>query len=438
MKRNLSPLFSAAFLLAFPVAVYAVDISVDSTSIVRFEQRDIPGSSKQDIQPFTQFLGLDARKLGDGNLSLHLYGWGRADMGDTSYGDSKTDGNLTYSYLQYRFEKTDADIRAGRFFVREGIINEQVDGISARTDLPFGFGLSAFGGATVHTEDLYGENSDGKGDYIAGGRISFRHKGLLELGISGVYEDTAPALVNYVNGTNRKIGADIWLSPHRAIELVGHSSYNTETSEMAEHRYLLNLRPATGLVLSGEYSDQREQSLFYSWAMFSGAAVNPGDKARTTAITASYYLDKTTEIILGYKHYNREIGNADRYGGDMKLSFMDNRLRGGLGYYYLQAGDNFAITGTSSASYHNLRAYVMHDTKTYFSSVEALCRLFDEKIYGEDTAYEAAFSLGYHITPALALSGDISYGKNPDYQDETKGLVRLTYNMTYDNKGEKK
>ena len=51
---------------------------------------------------------------------------------------------------------------------------------------------------------------------------------------------------------------------------------------------------------------------------------------------------------------------------------------------------------------------------------------------------EAIVSLGYHITPALALSGDISYGRNPEFTAETKGLIRLTYNMTFADKGGKK
>jgi len=420
-----------------PALLSAAEITPDATTIIRFEQRDL-GSEEQNLIPVTQYLGLDATKLADGNLSLHVHGWGRVDLDETSYGDSKNSGDLSYGYLRYHIAKTDADIRAGRFFVREGIVNEQVDGISARTDLPFGFTLSAFGGATVHKQDLNNENSDGKGDYLAGGRLGYRYKGLLDIGISGVYEDEAPTLVNHVNGSNRKVGGDIWFSPHRSFELVGHTSYNTETSEVAEHRYLLNLRPATDLTISGEYSDQRDQSLLYTWAMFSAPRINPDNKARLSGVTVSYGAAKPATIFLHYKHYDREAGNADRYGGDLKLNFLDNSLRAGVSYFYLDADDAFAIPGTASASYHNIRAYAMHDTKSYFASVDALCQLFDEDIRNEDTAYEASLSLGYHLTPTLALSGDISYGKNPEYQEETKGLIRLTYNATYATTGGKK
>ena len=356
MNHHASRFLALSFFLLAPSTLSAAAISVDSNTIVRIEKRDVSGGDKQDIIPATQFLGLDATKLAVGNLSLHIAGWGRYDLGDDSYNSSKTDGNLTYGYLLYRINKDAADIRAGRFFVREGIVNEQVDGLSARADLPFGFAISAFGGATVHTHDLYGESSDGKGDSVFGGRLSYRYNKFLELGASAVYEDNAPNLDYHVNGTNRKVGADIWLSPYRWVEVFGHSSYNTETDEIAEHRYTLNLRPVADLTLSGQYTYQKEQSLFYSWAMASGADLPSGDNATIAGVTAAYTLTKSAEIFLDYTHYDREVGNADRYGGDLRLSFLDNRLKSGIGYHYLDAGQEFAITGTGSGSYQNLRA----------------------------------------------------------------------------------
>jgi hypothetical protein len=144
------------------------------------------------------------------------------------------------------------------------------------------------------------------------------------------------------------------------------------------------------------------------------------------------------ELASDYKHYTRELGNADRFGGDVRLNLMDNRLRSGLGYHYLHASDGFAISATPSASYHQLRAYAMQDTKSYFSALDLLGSFFDKKIFNEDKAWEIIGSIGYHITPALALSGDISYGRNPEFAQETRGLLRLTYNMTFEGKGPKK
>ena len=80
----------------------------------------------------------------------------------------------------------------------------------------------------------------------------------------------------------------------------------------------------------------------------------------------------------------------------------------------------------------------MHDTKGYFAAIDLLGHFFKEKIYNESSAWEATTSLGYHITPAMALSGDFSYGRNPEFTEEAKGLLRLTYNMTYPGIGGKK
>ncbi len=438
MKKSFFSLFSAASLLALSSVAMAAETSLDATTILRIEQRDASGSSKQNIIPATQFLGLDLDKLADGNLSLHLYGWGRVDLADRSYNNEKADGAFTYGYLQYRFRQANADIRAGRLFVHEGIVNEHVDGLAVRTDLPLGFGLAAFGGATVHTRHLWGEGSDGKGDGILGGRVNYRYRGMLDLGLSGVYESEAPTLVSHTNGDHRLVGGDIWLSPHQIVEIIGHSNYNPETSRMAEHAYRLNLKPLKQLVLTGEFNEYRDQSYLYTWSLFSAAALNPADKSRSVGGSASYTFSKSVELSGDYRHYTRELGNADRFGGDLKLSFLNNSIRGGLGYHYLRASQNFAIGSNPSASYHSLRAYALHDSNTYFAAVDVIDYIFKNKVYNENSAWEGTLSMGYHLTPALALSGDISYGRNPEFTEEFKGLLRLTYNMTFDGKGGKK
>src|SRR6185369_7622193 len=149
MKKRCLAFFFTASLFLIPAVVPAADVTVDSSTLLGIGRRDVSGASKETLLPATQFLGLTADKLADGNLSLNLYGWGRADLADKSYNNDKVDGRLTYGFLKYRFNQANAVIRAGRLFVREGIVNDQIDGISARTDLPMGFGLSAFGGATV-------------------------------------------------------------------------------------------------------------------------------------------------------------------------------------------------------------------------------------------------------------------------------------------------
>ncbi|HEY4743374.1 MAG TPA: hypothetical protein VIH45_01860 [Desulfuromonadaceae bacterium] len=438
MKKLLYRFFPALFLLALP-AVGQADTAVDSSTLLRFSQDSRPGFSTKTFVPATQFLGLDVDKLGDGKLSVHLYGWGRVDLADKSFNDKQTGGSLTYAYAQYRLDQANGQVRVGRFFVNEGIVNEQVDGLHVRTDLPMGFGISTFGGATVHTAHQLGLGTDGKGDGIVGGRLNYRYKGMLELGLSGVYESNAPTVndprVSSIFSSHRLIGGDVWLSPHRMVEIMGHTSYNTETDGVAEHSYMLNIKPIAHLVLTGEFNEHREANLFSSSLLFATFVQNLNERSRSAGGSASYELNKMTEVAADYKHYSRDIGEADRFGGDVRFALMDKQVRTGVGYHYLRAGTNFAIAGTASGSFHEVHGYALQDTKTYMASLDAIAYIFKENINNKSSAWEFTGSLGWHISPALILSGDLGYGKNPQFVDDLKGLLRLTYNMNYTGKG---
>lgn len=439
MKKVCCALICALSLVATSSGALADDVTVDSTTLFGIAQRDVSGGSKETLLPATQFLGLTVEKIGNNsNLSFHSSGWGRADLADRSFNGDKAAGSLTYGYFQYRPGQGSANVRAGRHFIREGIINEQIDGISGRADLPMGFGVSAFAGATVHTAHLAGENNDGKGDSISGGRATYRRGGLLEVGLSGVYESAAPKLASHTPGNYRRVGADLWLTPLKTIDFIGHSSYNPETSRFAEHSYLVNVKQFKNLVLTGEYNQHNERSYLYSWTMFSAAALNPNDKSSSVGLGASYEVNKNLETSLDYKHYTRDFGSADRFGGDVRVNYKDNTIRGGFSYHYLNAGQDFALSGNPSASYHELRCYVMRDTKSYFAALDILGDFFTDAIYNQKSAWETTASLGYHFTPALALSGDLNYGRNPQFSEEIKALLRLTYNMTYSGIGGKK
>ena len=140
MKRL--SLYASMLVLVLPSICHAVDMGVNGSTIVRFEQRSVPGFSKTNVVPATQFLGIDADKLGSEALSLHLYGWGRVDLDQRSTAEKSPDGDLSYGYLNYRFPLADGVVRAGRFFLYEGVAAEQLDGLYARADLAKSLGMS--------------------------------------------------------------------------------------------------------------------------------------------------------------------------------------------------------------------------------------------------------------------------------------------------------
>lgn len=440
MKKACCALFCVASLAVASTGVMAADeVSLDSGTLLGLSRRDVAGMPKESLLPVTQFVGLNAERLGRSKLSFHLYGWGRLDLADNSYNGKSGDGSLTYGYFQYTPGTANAYFRAGRQFIRDGIVNEQVDGISFRTDLPRGFTLSAFGGAPVHMNNLPGENSDGKGTSLYGGRLSYRHKGALEVGLSGVYEGDGPEMKNPVHavGSYRRVGGDLWYTPVYGIDVMGHSSYNPETKEFAEHSYLVTVKKFPKLVVSTEFNLHKEQSYLGSWAMFSKTLI-PNEQSSSVGVSASYEVSKTLELSADYKHYSRDFGSADRLGGDARVHYKDNSIRGGFGYHYLNAGEGFAIGSNPSGSYHELRCYLMRDTKGYFGAVDLLGDFFKDAIYGVNSAWETTASIGYHVTPLLSVSGDVSYGHNPQFTEEARALLRMTYNTTFSGNGGKK
>jgi hypothetical protein len=437
MKRFF--LYASLLVLLLPNICQAVDLGVNGTTIVRFEQRSFPGFSKERVTPATQYLGIDADKLGNDNLSFHFYGWGRVDLDQRSTTEKSPDSDLSYGYFDYRFPLADGAIRAGRFFLYEGVAAEQLDGAYARTDLAKGLTFSAYAGAPV----LVDSASKTKGDFIGGGRVSYRVAGIMELGASGLHEGRV-LLDKFTGATSDRqlVGGDIWLSPHRTIELTGRSTLNAALGGIAEHSYLLTFRPIAPLTLSGEYNENHLK-YYFTFTNTLSSVFNPltgranrslfdstsGDVFKSYGASATYVIAKPLEITADYRHYDRDsVGNSDRFGGELRLILLDNKLRAGASYHRLDATS--AIN-----SFHEMRGYVLADWGMVMGSVDAINDLYDDKIFGKKSAYEVQGSLGFRVLPNVALSGDVSYGQNPQFQEEVKGLVRLTFNYNTAKKG---
>jgi len=431
MKKILGLLGFA--LLCLPSLALAVDISGNSFTIFRFERQAIPGFESKTFVPATEFLRLDADKLGDENLSFHIYGWGRVDLADRSTDEGDTDGDFSYGYLEYRFPKADGRIRAGRFFVYEGVAAEQVDGLSARVDLPAGFTLSVFGGAPVQLD----RNQKSKGDYIAGGRTSWRLPGILEIGVSGLQEGNVHTGIDYAKRDDRQmVGGDIWLRPFSMVEINGHTFYNVTTGGIAEHSYILNFTPVKSLTFSGFYNDVKFRDYYAFTNLRSLFNPDIGDKLKSYGGSVVWSVGKMVEVVGDYKRYNRDdLGNTNRYGGEVRISLADNKSRSGLAYHRVDVPESIKLT---QPSYHEGRVYTLYDSGRYMASVDGIADVYDEDIYNRKYAYEVVASLGYRITKAIALSGDVSYGRNPLRNDELRGVLRLSYDFTFASKGAKK
>jgi len=433
--KKIGHFLSLALVSLLPSLACAADLGFSSTTLFRFEQRVFPGFTKETAVPATQFLRADLDKIGDGNLSLHLYGWERVDLADRSTNEGPNDGDLAYGYLNYRFPTANAEIKAGRFIVREGVATEQIDGVSARADLRKGFTLALFGGAPVKLD----RDTKSKGDYIAGGRGSYRLKGKLELGLSGLYEGGVTLnTADNTKDTRQLVGGDIWLSPHRFIELNGHTFYNASTDGLAENSYLLALKPSRIFSVSAIYNEQRFKNYFTYSNVHSLFNPDNGGEVKSYGGGLSWTIAAPLEVTSDYRHFNRTSlvstdnnGNSDRYGVDARLTLLDKKLRSGLAYHRSDGANSFN-------SYNEVRGYSLYDSGRYVTSIDAIAQLYKNSIYNRKEAFELIASGGYRIVQDLFLSGEIGYSRNPQFSDDIRGVLKLTYNYAYTSKGAKK
>ena len=436
MKKPALMLALATLLL--PTKLLAMDLNAGGTTLFRYQERSVQGFDKQQLAPVTQYLSADLEKLADGNLSFHLNGWGRADLADRSAPDDTVDGSLATGYLSYRFDKANAELKAGRFFVFEGGTVENIDGISARSDLLKyyeGLALSLYAGKPVKIDHV----ADNKGDFIAGGRLSYRVASIAEIGASILHEtgattasyDATTGAVTATKDYRQQVGVDIWLAPCRQAELSGRSLYDAAATEWAEHRYQLTLRPMERLSVTGDYKQVNFAGAFAAASNPSLFKPDAGDELTTFGALASYKFSDHLELDMDYRHYDRKRkGTSDRGGAEARFTMMDGQLRSGFGYHRLGAAQGIN-------SYHEMRGYGLYDPGTYTLSLDAIADLYDDHVYlnTDKVAYEVIASAGYRLRPELMLSADLSAGSNPQYGDEVKGLVRLTFNYAMTTKG---
>lgn len=433
------------FTTLLPAATWAADLGAYGTTLFKFQQQSSPGSAKTNLAPATQYLGLDANGLADGNLSFHLYGWGRLDLADESPVDGKKSGDVSYGYLEYRFPKANAQVRAGRFFVVEGVANEQVDGFSARADLPANFALSLFAGAPAAMD----VDRDARGDYLAGGRLSYRVAKIGEIGVSTLYagksasQQVVAGTLQTVQDHRQLVGGDIWLAPLSILVLNGRTTYNSVTSSVAEHDYTLTLKPASIVTVTGSFAERRMKGLYSGTNLTQLFVPLADDKVRTYGGSMTVAVAKPLELVADYRHTKRDTyGSSDRYGVEARLFFLDQKLKSGLGYHRVDAADitvAIATPFTYGLSHHEIRGWVSGTMDKYSASLDAIGHIYDDRnnpnLYGKTTAYELIASVGYRLFPNLALSGDVSYGANPLYANEFKGLVRAEYSFSATGKG---
>ena len=399
--------------------------------------------------PATEFLGIDVTDLGSQKLSMHLFGWGTTDLQDQSSVDGKHYGNLTYGFLQYNFDQANAMLKAGRFMITQGAGNEQVDGISGRTDLRGGFNLSAFAGTPVAFKNPTSSPQAAiatQQDLIFGTRLGWRIPKAGEIGVSYL-QDGRTTTVDLASGnpnyTRKQLGADLHLVAGSWVDLSGRTLWNqaeyvngTAPSRVAEDDFSATLKLAETLKLSGQFVERNLSSYFAGSTLPNLFNVSAAGQFKATGGSLTWTPGAAFQLVADVRRTDRQnYGDTTRFGGDLRLNFGGSGLLAGAGYHRVTA---FSVVQVDPAhqsyslTHDEARAWALWTKGAWTASVDAIQFKYSDAtinpiLNGKASEAEVVGGLGYQLTPAFKVSGDLTYESTPIYQKQVIGRLRIEY-----------
>ncbi len=402
-------LMSFFLVLLLHQAASATSISGNSTTILRMRE----GMDDDNLFPLYEYLHLSASdNAKNGAISLEIGGWGRVDLGDRSF-DHREEGDIQYGFLSYRADRNNFRVDAGRQWVVEGVATERIDGLSLRSDLAAGFTAAAFVGSPVVTQPNFED-----GDLIYGGRLAHSAPGYYTVGISALRDEASPDAVR------EEEGIDLWLHPVSMVDISGRSTYNSLSDGWMEHSYTASVAPTEALRFSASLQNVHYDDYFYhvttSALSLTNGIILPGEEMWNVGGSIGYNATKSIAVSADYNHYEYDIaGNADYYGATGSFSTAGG-LAAGASFHRMDGS-------TNRLRYNQYRVWAAQKFGPIDVALDFFDVDFDRSISGRENTFSLAGAAGYDLTPNLRVAADLDYIRSADFDNELRGLVKVTY-----------
>lgn len=416
-----SLLFLSFAYVLFPGAnARASEVQIASDTLVRVFERDTSKENDVLVVPVYEYLRLDAGALSTKGLSFHLYGWGRADLGDGDFFKDDTAGELLYGYLEYAHAQSNLNLRLGRQYVFEGVANEAVDGLRISSDLGPYFTVSAYGGYPAALDSTEGRS----GDSIWGGRLAHRYNSLYQLGVSYKRVD------NDSDKQEERVGGDLSLFLPFGASLYGISSYNLESEGWAEHSWELRFNVAA-LQFKPFYQKFRYEDFFGSGVKAKNPFIFLRDTDETLEVLGGDVVWPATarwELGARFKYYDYDKRGDSSDFASLLATWHGQQLTSVGGEVGMMQGD------AAENDYLLARAYFYYDQLSHilpkgFVTGDVVYVDYDEPIFGEDTAWFVSLGAGHRFLEdrlELKISGD--YSSDPFFDEDVRGMLVASYN----------
>jgi hypothetical protein len=343
-------------------------------------------------------------------LSFYSAGWFRYDLRTPGIGGREID-ELSYAYLRYApLRDSSLVFEIGRERVVEGVEAGLIDGIAARWEPVPHTGLSLYGGVPVET-DLNRK----KGDVVFGGRVFQRIERKAEIGFSYVRENNDGARFR------EELGIDLWLSPLRKVEVVGHSFFNNITHGWMDHEYILRLRPVEALTLLAVFSHTDYTNAFSptTLSVFSPEFLGQGEALTKMGGRADYRFSRTMSAGIDFFNYAYKVsGDAHYYGVSVAATPDDAKM--GASIHRMDGA-------TERLRYTEVRVYGRKDIDLLTVSADLVDLHYDTPFNGLHNAYSILGSAEYQVARALTAGLSAEFRKTPDFSHDTRVLAKLAY-----------
>ena len=404
---------AAASVLLSAVPVLAeTSVFGQSDTIFRMGQ----SLDEKDLYPVYEYLRLSAVSADkDGSAtSLHIGGWARVDLADKTARDRHTDADLQYGYISFQGAKNNFLINAGRQFVIEGVGTQRLDGLYASSDFAAGFGGAVYVGSPVVTEPNLEAD-----DFIFGGRVTHSLYKYYTVGLSALRSYEGEGLVY-----REEEGFDVWAHPIKQVDVTGRSAYNSVTNGWMEHAYVVSYLPVESLRITGDYSYTSYQDYFYrvttSALSYAFGNIDRREKVTTFGGSLAYTPIKNFTVAGDYKNYNYDIArSANYFGGKIAYSLPDS-LATGFSIHRMDGN-------TDSLNYYEYRVFASKKLSQLYLALDLFNVSYDSRINDVKNAYSVAGAATYEFNEKVKVNANVEYAHNPFFDDEVKGLFKLTY-----------
>lgn len=421
--------FAAPFVaLAIASAPRADTVQARSTTLL-IDRQDFRDGNLQTAVPIYEIVDLsasDVRTPYTDDLEIAVSTWGALDAANqvrfwqngALATDRRLSGDVNTAYVRADFLGKALTLRAGRQLIAYGTARMvQLDGGQLQLALPAGFGLSGYVGSPVQPrfQARGGPFTVGSttATFMTGGRASWRYPGLLDVGAS------VAVATDRGDPSRRDVGADLRLTPHRMLALVGSGWWSLYEGRVGEGSIAALLTPIRLVDVTLDYRFT-EPALFLPrnsiLAVFAedkrntvGGAVR-WEAARDLVLDADYHLLLAD---AGTGHWARTKATYHPGGPSTTVGAEASYLRSPSNGYVLArlfgVKNLAALTGTL-------------DLYGYF---------FREAVNGQDQALTATATMGYEFARGWRALVAGTAGTTAYLSSQFELLAKLVFNETY-------